>query len=161
IGSICLLVVLVVFLTLSGVIDFFVVANDRKGTIADVGNSEIATWILKNTPPSSVFLNSSYIYHPASLAGRKIFLGWPYFAWSAGYSKNRMPIMKEMYENSDNRCQLFDTYDISFITVQDVNNDPNLPNIDLSYFLKSFSATFVSGDKTYAIFTKEALCSGK
>ena len=43
-------------------------------------------WIKNHTSPDAVFLNSSFLYHPASLAGRKIFAGWPYFTWGVGYN---------------------------------------------------------------------------
>jgi hypothetical protein len=147
-------------MTLTGIIDFFVVANDTKGNVKDIPTNEIASWILTNTPTNSVFLNSSYLYHPASLAGRFIFLGWPYFAWSAGYKENRMPIMDTMYESRDAfvTCNLFRKYAISHVTVEDIRNDTNLPTIDLSYYLRTYSPVFVSQDKRYAIFTTQSIC---
>ena len=61
-------------------------------------NADIA-WIMANTPPKSVFLNSSYLYHPASIAGRRIFYGWPYFAWSLGYeTEKHKEIMTEVFQ---------------------------------------------------------------
>jgi hypothetical protein len=150
----------IVLLTLSGVIDFFVITNDKTGSIADIPANEIATWIAKNTLPSAIFLNSSYLYHPASLAGRPIFLGWPYFPWSAGYKENRMPIMKTMYEtrNTKIRCDLFTKYHISYVTVEDVKNDPNLPDIDYTYFRDHFTPVFTATGRHYAIYTAEELC---
>ncbi|MBI3343162.1 hypothetical protein HY032_03320, partial [Candidatus Gottesmanbacteria bacterium] len=138
IGSICLLVVL---LSLSGIIDFFVVWNDQKGGIADVGNSDVATWIARNTPTNAVFLNSSFLYPPANLAGRKIFLGWPYFAWSAGYQGNRHETMKTIYESKDSSifCPLLKSNSIDYVTVENTEGDPNLPAIDVAYFLKNYS----------------------
>jgi hypothetical protein len=152
--------ILILFLTFSGIIDFFVIFNDAKGPVADIPANEVATWIVKNTPPDAVFLNSSYLYHPASLAGRPIFLGWPYFPWSAGYKENRMPIMNIMYETRDEtiRCKLFKQYNISYITVEDVKNDPNLPRIDYAYFRNHFTPVFVSSRRNYAIYTAQELC---
>ena len=152
--------VLIVFLTLSGVIDFFVVKNDTKGSIRDIPANEVAGWIAANTPKDAIFLNSSYLYHPASIAGRRIFLGWPYFAWSAGYGENRMPIMDTMYETKDSkeRCNLLKNRNISYVTVEDVPDDTNLPKIDLAYYLKLFSPVFLSNDRRYAIFTTGELC---
>ena len=145
---------------LSGVIDFFVVANDTKGSIRDIPVNEVATWIAQNTPPDAVFLNSSYLYHPASIAGRPIFLGWPYFAWSAGYSENRMPVMDTLYEtrNNNERCDMLKKRNISYVTVEEVKNDTNLPDIDLAYYRKTFTPVFLSKDNRYAIFTIEELC---
>lgn len=80
---------LILFLTLSGVIDFFAIKNDASATVADIQKNPDIAWIKNNTARDAVFLNSSYLYHPANLAGRKIFLGWPYFPWSAGYDTNK------------------------------------------------------------------------
>lgn len=153
--------VFIFFLTLSGIIDFFVVANDTKGVLEDIPANEVATWIARNTPKDAIFLNSSYLYHPASIAGRRIFLGWPYFPWSAGYKENRMPIMDTMYEtrSSQERCELLRKRNISYVTVEDVPNDYNLPKIELAYFMKEYTPVFVSKNRTYAIFTTEALCA--
>jgi len=147
-------------LTFSGLIDLFVIANDTKGVLSDIDANESAYWIAHNTPKDAIFLNSSYLYHPASIAGRRIFLGWPYFPWSAGYPENRMPIMDTMYETRDDkeRCDLLRKYAISYVTVEDVPSDTNLPVIDLSYFMDHYIPVFVSQDKKFAIFTTEALC---
>ncbi len=146
---------------MSGVIDFFVITNDIRGKITDIPTNEIAQWIDKNTAKSAVFLNSSYLYHPASIAGRAIFLGWPYFAWSAGYQENRMTIMDEAYEskNSHVLCSVLKKYAISFVTVENVKNDANLPDIDLSYYLKTYTPSFITKDKRYAIFSTSSLCA--
>lgn len=156
----CLLSLVTLSLTLSGIIDFFVVANDTKGSVRDIPSDEVATWIAQNTPKDAVFLNSSYLYHPASIAGRPIFLGWPYFAWSAGYKENRMPVMNTLYETRDDRerCDLLKKRNISYVTAEEVKNDTNLPNIDLAYYLKTFSPIFTSRDNRYAIFTTGELC---
>ncbi len=147
-------------LTLSGLIDFFVVFNDTRGRVPDVAADEAATWIARNTDPGAIFLNHQYLYHPASIAGRRIFLGWPYFPWSAGYRENRMPVMNTMYESRDTSviCPLLARYNISFITVKDVQGDSNLPRIDLSYYLATYQPAFVSSDRRSAIFATETIC---
>jgi len=152
--------VVTLFLILSGVIDFFVIFNDTKGNLPDIPTNKEATWIKNNTPPNAIFLNSGYLYHPASVAGRAIFLGWPYFPWSAGYKENRMPIMNVMYETRDQkeRCDLLAKYNISYITVEDVKNDVNLPRIDLAYFLNRYKPVYLSTNQRFAIFTTQELC---
>ncbi len=95
-------IVLFFFLILSGIIDFFPVYNDSKITLADYPVNKDAEWIKDNTPKNSIFLNSQYLYDPASIAGRKIFLGWPYFAWSAGYDTlTRDNLRKKLLNSSD------------------------------------------------------------
>jgi hypothetical protein len=152
--------VLLILLTLSGIIDFFVVKNDIKGTLTDIPAQPVATWITNNTPSDAIFLNSNYLYHPASLAGRAIFLGWPYFAWSAGYLENRMPIMDTLYETRDRqeRCTILKQRNISYVTVESITNDTNLPTIDLQYFMATFTPVYTAKDGQYAIFTTADLC---
>ena len=153
---ICLCICL---LTLSGIIDFFPVYNDGYMTLQDIPANETATWIRDNTPPDAVFLNSSYFFHPASLAGRKIFQGWPYFTWSAGYTENRSQIMKTIYESHspDIFCPLLRQKNISFLTAEDTHNDPNLPKISSSYFGSVAVPIFTSGN--ISIFSTPSLCN--
>lgn len=93
---------LIFFLTFSGVIDAFAIKNDPLYTLNDAPKDPDVQWIKENTSSESVFLNSSFLYHPASLAGRKIFLGWPYFSWSAGYDTNKRDLLRiKLLETDD------------------------------------------------------------
>ena len=151
--------VLSFFLTLSGIIDFFVVANDHTLSLPDVKRNPVALWISKNTDPSAIILNSSYLYHPASIAGRSIFLGWPYFPWSSGYEENRMPIMKQMYEDANpaTRCPILQKYHISYITVENVTGNPDLPTIRPHNF-SLYTPVYTSPQGNYFIYTSKELC---
>lgn len=95
--------IFVFFLIFSGIIDFFVVANARTMSLDDIYANDAMAWIAENTMPDAVFANSTFLYNPASVAGRKVLLGWPYFAWSAGY---------DTYKRSDELVALFSTQDI-------------------------------------------------
>jgi len=109
------------FLTFSGIIDFFPIYNDPIGPLPDKPTNKMANWILHNTPPESIVLNSSFFYNPASLAGRKIFLGWPYFAWSAGYDTyKRMDQQKHVLEAPDTEslCLFLSRYNIDYILLE-------------------------------------------
>ena len=153
--------ILVGILILSGLIDFLVIVNDTKGPLPDVGNNQTATWIAANTPKDAIFLNSSFLYHPASLAGRKVFLGWPYFAWSAGYDTyGRMAQMKTMYESRDPKifCPILIKKKISYVTVEDTKNDPNLPRIDTNYFKTLARPVFTDTGGDTRIYTTTSLC---
>lgn len=147
-----------VVLILSGIIDFFPVYNDRYMTLEDIPKNEAAVWIRDNTPEDAVFLNSSYFFHPASVAGRKIFQGWPYFTWSAGYTGNRSQIMKTIYESSDPLifCPLLITNNISYITAENITDDHNLPHIDPLRFTTIAPPMYTNG--TLFIFSVSSLC---
>jgi hypothetical protein len=157
-GQVVVLAGLVGLLTLSGVIDFFVIANDSPRPLADIRANPAASWIDENTPRDAMFLNSNYLYHPASLAGRSIFLGWPYFPWSAGYPDDRMPILFRMYESRDPNvyCPLFREYDVSYVTVEDTRGDGDLPYIDTTYFFGNFTPEFE--ENGVGIFSVRTLC---
>jgi len=149
------------FLTVSGIIDFFAIFNDGYAGIADVGADEKAAWFSANTPPDTVVLNSSLLYHPASIAGRKVFVGWPYFTTTAGYDHDgRFEIVKAIYAGGDqNRiCSLMRQHNIGFITVEDTSGNKDLPQINVSYFRDNFSPSYLSSDNKYSIFAVENIC---
>jgi len=109
--------------------------------LKDYPNDPTITFIVENTPKDAVFLNSSYLYHPASLAGRKIYMGWPYFAWSAGYDTyTRKEKIEEIF-NSQNKlstCNLLKSENINYLTTQDTSNDKDFPDINLAFFENNF-----------------------
>lgn len=71
--------------TLGGAIEWFRIHND---TIVDVPfeQNRLSDWLQANTSPKDLFLTDRFVIHPIMLNGRRIFYGWPYFAWSMGYS---------------------------------------------------------------------------
>lgn len=136
---------LLFLLVFSGVIDFFPVKNDPLGELADYPVNPEVNWIIKNTPPESIFLNSSFLYHPANLAGRKIFFGWPYFSWSLGYSMNdRGNTYKKIYEIKDKKkmCDLLTKNKIDYFDTRNTKGNLDLPSIDLEFFSGNFKYTY-------------------
>lgn len=139
-----LLIVLIFLLIFSGIIDFFPIANDSKIALSDYPINKNISWIMKNTPPNSVFLNSQFLYDPASLAGRKIFLGWPYFAWSEGYDTTTRGLELKMIletPNKNDTCKLLKKSNIDYFEINKENNDPNYPIISGELF-KNFHANY-------------------
>jgi hypothetical protein len=113
---------LAVTLTASGVIDFLVIVNDIKGSLPDVAANPDARFILENTQPDTVVLNSTWFYHPASLAGRSVFSGYPYFTWSYGYDKDkREEIARAIYNASSaaSACRLLIQNNIAYVETRD------------------------------------------
>ncbi len=133
------------FLVLTGIIDFFPIINDRPITIVDIPNNKMATFIKENTPKNAVILNSSFLYHPASIAGRKILMGWPYFSWSAGYDTDkRGKLMTKIYGSKSKTevCNLLKENNVDYFTIQDTAWDRDFPLIDLPFFNKNFTVEF-------------------
>lgn len=113
------------FLMLSGIIDFFPIKNDSYMELADYPKNPDVAWIMKHTPKKAVFLNSSYLYHPASLAGRKIFLGWPYFSWSLGYNTLERDLLRKKLFNESSLpdfCQSIKKHNLMYVSIE---NDPS------------------------------------
>ncbi len=147
-------------LTLSGVIDFIVVFNDIKGPLLDIPANKTATWIAQNTPKDSIILNSSFLYHPASIAGRKIFLGWPYFAWSEGYDTNkRLADMKHMYEDADGVvvCKMLKVNHISYVTFQSKNASQEV-SFNEKPFKTNFTQVFSDASEGFTIYSTRSGC---
>jgi DNA-binding beta-propeller fold protein YncE len=89
-----------------GVIDLFPIHN---ATFISTGyaNDRLIDWLRKETKPESVFLTDKFVNHPILLAGRRIFFGYTYFTWSAGYDlPPREAAYKTMFE-SKNAHQVF------------------------------------------------------
>ncbi len=153
-----LTIILFFLLILSGIIDFFPIYNDRTITLEDYTNNSSIRWIKENTQKNSVFLNSQYLYNYANLAGRKVFLGWPYFAWSQGYNT----------EARDNvRKQLLNTNDLDYFCSKSINFklnyvDINLKNTDavvnLNFFEKNFKKVFENKEDSFIIYSINSRC---
>lgn len=149
------------FMIFGGIIDFFPILNDGKIVIADYKIDKRATWILNNTPANSTFLNTTFLYDPASLAGRKIFLGWPYFAWSQGYDTDkRFEIMKQMLaeNNKQTACSLLKQNKIDYVEIQVQNPpDPNLPEIS-NLYSNNFYPIYQNITNKYFIYSVKRSC---
>lgn len=148
--------IFVFFLIFSGIIDLFPIFNDSKIALSDYPNNKNISWIMKNTKPDSVFLNTQYLYDDASLAGRKIFLGWPYFAWSQGYDTDkRYKLMSELLgsENKVDLCKKLNSNKIDYIEINgDSLNDPNLPKVS-NIFDKEFNPIYKNSQNNYKIYS--------
>lgn len=143
----------------SGVIDFFPIFTEPIGKVADVPIDPDITWIKEETPADSVFLNSNF-FSPAANAGRKVFQGWPYFAWSAGYdTTKRGTLQKKLYSpgNIDELCRYLEEYQISYI-------ETNYPaphaefDIDHQFFKKHFRSVYSNQERRYDIYLVNSGC---
>jgi len=151
----------VFIMTLSGIIDIFPIKNDVYAEIKDGNNNEVEQFIINNTPKDSVFLNALYIYDPASLAGRKIFLGWPYFPWSAGYDTDeRLKLLKNILQSSDlaQICSLLKIGGVDYIEIQ---NPTSIEGVKINYdfFEKNFKEIYFSKEVNIRIYDTVLSCN--
>lgn len=152
---ICLLVV---FLTLSGIIDFFPILNDTKGSISDIRANPDAQFFATQTPADAVVANSTWFYHPASLAGRKIFNGYSYFTWSYGYDQtNREKDAVALYQakTRGDACILLKHNNISYLELSK-NPEPFLkPNESL---WKSLPTSYDNPETGLSVYSTQTIC---
>ena len=156
-----IVVILFFFMIFGGIIDIFPILNDGKVSIPDYEINQNALWIKNNTLPTSVFLNTTFLYDPASLAGRKIFMGWPYFAWSQGYNTDkRGQAMKSILGAPDKQtaCKLLIQSRIDYIEIKIQNPpDPNIPPIS-NIFSKRFTKRYENSNDNYSIYRVSDNC---
>lgn len=147
-----ILPVLVFLLIFSGIVDFFPIYNDSKISLADYPKREEIRWIMENTPKDAVFLNSDYLYNPASLAGRKIFLGWPYFAWSQGYDTEKRDLVRK---------NLLKTNDWKYFCDSTIENKINYAIIENEKQSMSENFEIVYENEIYKIYNLKGRCLKK
>jgi hypothetical protein len=85
--------ILVLAIVVGGVMDLMPFRNGHMYGVA-YRNDPLTDWIAVNTRPDDVFLTDIVVTHPVLTRGRTVFLGWTYYAWSAGYD---MPPREEAY----------------------------------------------------------------
>lgn len=141
-------VVLVVFITASGVFDLFPIRNSFWMEIP-FENDKLVGWVREQTDPKAIFLTNRYVNHQIFLAGRRVFYGHPYYAWGAGYrTGERDVVYKTMFEtrNPPELMKLLAENKISYVAIDNaLRNDSFIKNINesvhASYFDKVFEDT--------------------
>src|SRR6266480_1494606 len=84
-----------------GMIDFFPIHNTGWSEVT-YRNDPLIDWLNKNTTPREIFLTDRFVNHPILMAGRRVFYGWPYYSWGAGYdASKRDRLYMELFENRD------------------------------------------------------------
>jgi DNA-binding beta-propeller fold protein YncE len=112
----------IVFLVLiipGGVIDFFPIHKAYWSQVT-YKSDPLIEWLTKETKPRDIFLTDRFVNHPILMAGRRIFYGWPYYAWSAGYdTSNRDRVYKDLFEGKDPRkvFRLLKDNDIAYVAI--------------------------------------------
>lgn len=79
--------VLVVCLTATGIYDFVVILkdNDSGHRIGVNLESGLSKWLGENLEKDDLVLTPEYSINEVTMSGAMMYLGWPYYAWSAGY----------------------------------------------------------------------------
>jgi len=110
-------ILLLIVIVPGGIIDFFPIHNAYWSQVT-YRNDPLIEWLNKETKPRDIFLTDRFVNHPILMTGRRIFYGWPYYAWSAGYdANNRDRVYQELFESRDPRkvFRLLKDNDIAYV----------------------------------------------
>ncbi len=77
--------ILFIALVGTGISEWATYININSTPMAVKTNSPVTEWIEQNTAPNDVFLTPEWSMNRFLLAGRPMYYGWPYYAWSAGH----------------------------------------------------------------------------
>lgn len=79
--------VLAFCLTATGIYDFVVILkdNDSGHRVAVNLNSDVTAWLADHLEKDDLILTPEYSLNEVTMSGAMMYLGWPYYAWSAGY----------------------------------------------------------------------------
>ena len=84
-AGVILALFLLVPLTATGISEWCIYVNLNRDPIQVNTESPLTTWVIENTDPSDVFLTPMWAMNRFILAGRPMYYGWPYYAWSSGH----------------------------------------------------------------------------
>ncbi len=114
--------VLVLFLglILGGVCDLFPIINDSNFHLFSANTIENSNWVRKNTKATDIFLSLNGDVSFALAAGRRQYIGGPYYCWSLGYA----------YEPRINEIRKF--------------RDESFPNPPFCNYLRANNISYVS-----------------
>lgn len=78
---------LAVCLTATGIYDFVVILkdNDKDHRVAVNMESDLTQWLKENLDHDDLLLTPEYSMNEVTMSGVMMYMGWPYYAWSAGY----------------------------------------------------------------------------
>jgi len=151
---------LAVFLTITmifeGFIDMFPIHNDPVLSVP-YENDRLTKWLLDNTQPADIFLTHTLLTHPILLTGRKVFLGYTLFAWTAGYNvAEREEIYRRMFEEMDpvELVRLLNNNNIAYIAIDDqVRCNRDIGQLNEKIYQEHFQMVFQDTENQYANLT--------
>jgi len=146
---------LMVILTITGIVDLITLYNLDKNSLEFRSDDPLLNWTLENTGPNEIFLTPQYSNHPILLAGRKIFYGWPYYPWSAGYdTAYRRQVVREIYGGHDitKVRELIKKHNISYIVIDNDNRTSGDYRLNYDLIRENFVQVYIDPARGLEIF---------
>ena len=145
-------VVLTALITIGGIIDLFPIRNGYWMEIP-FEKDTLVNWVREQTEPQAIFLSHRFVNHGIMLAGRRVFYGHPYYAWSAGYpTAERDVVYKKMFEtqNPQEVWQMLRDNRISFVAIDNqLRQDKFVKNLNETVFQRYFETVFQDTENKY------------
>lgn len=143
--------ILVIMLTCTGFYEYLVVLKKNSGSNYVVLNmkDEVTEWVMDNTSAQDTILSPHYALNQVVLGGGMLYLGWPYFGWSAGYDTDgRQEMVTRMYEasTSEELVQLVEQEKIRFIIVDYDARTSDLYIVNEDNIRNTYQAVFTNGE---------------
>ena len=104
IGGKIVAVLLAIALSITGIYDFVVILkdNDSGHRVTVNMKSELTEWLAEHLDHNDLILTPEYSINEVTMSGVMMYMGWPYYAWSAGYDTyDRAAKAKEIYRSTD------------------------------------------------------------
>ena len=104
IGGKIVAVLLAIALSITGIYDFVVILkdNDSGHRVTVNMKSELTEWLAEHLDHNDLILTPEYSINEVTMSGVMMYMGWPYYAWSAGYDTyDRAAKAKEIYNSTD------------------------------------------------------------
>jgi len=144
-AGVALAIALALTTVFGGVVDLFPLHNDPMLAVP-YQNDRLSQWLLTSTKPSDVFLTHQYLTHQILFTGRKIYLGYTLFAWTAGYNvPDREALYRRMFQEGDRDelVRLLRENKIAYVAIDDgVRRNESLPDLKEALYERSFVKVF-------------------
>lgn len=163
----------VFFLTATGIFEFYIVArkNVDERAMKYPYQDEIMEWIWDNSDRDTIFLSANYYLmyggygNSLILSGQKMYSGWDYFSWSAGYDVGARNEMIEKIYSCDNVAELYElvgSTEIDYIVVDRVNRDSETYDLNEKTIASAYERVFTkdSGIDRFSIYDVSKRVSG-
>jgi hypothetical protein len=140
-----LAITFIMLLTITGLVDLLTLYNMNILSVNVAMNDPITVWVSKNSKPKDVFLTDWAVLHPVQFAGRPIYFGWPYYAWSAGYDTDtRGQIMKSIYSAAKGQelSNIVHGVGINFIVIDDLVRNSQEYRVNEALIAQTFNLVF-------------------
>jgi sugar lactone lactonase YvrE len=145
-------VALILAIIPGGIIELFPIHNTGWSEVT-FRNDPLIEWLTKNTTPRDIFLTDRFVTHPILMAGRRVFYGWPYYSWGAGYdSSKRDRAYLDLFQTKDPRkvFHLLKDNNISYVAFDNaVRHNEFVKNPNEQVFAQYFPKVFQDKEHKY------------